>query len=154
MATSPQLTDTQLVLLSRASQRGDGLLVPPDTLHGGAARTVASRLLIEELVHEVPVGRDGPHWFRDEGAGRWVGLRVTARGLRALGLEAEVPDAYEVGDGVEPTGNSLHPKAAPVPLTPARAGTKRALVVALLNRPEGARLDELNRAGFAGGSYS
>src|SRR2546430_12582989 len=40
---SVKLTDTQLVLLSRASQRGDGALEIPDTLKGGAAKKVVDR---------------------------------------------------------------------------------------------------------------
>jgi hypothetical protein len=146
MTTSAPLTDTQLVLLSRASQRDDGLLVPLDTLRGGAARIVASKLLVAELVSEVPVGRDGPHWFRDEAAGRWMGLKVSAAGLRAIGLEAEEPGGGE-GDGApEPVSTSLAPQPEPIPASPAREGTKRALVIGLLSRPEGAGLDVLVEA--------
>jgi len=146
MTTSAPLTDTQLVLLSRASQRDDGLLVPLDTLRGGAARTVASRLLIAELVTEVPVGRDDPHWFRDEGAGRWLGLRVTAAGLQAIGLDAEEPDGAGEDGAPERGGTALVPAPEPIPASPAPEGTKRALVISLLSRPEGAGIDELIEA--------
>jgi hypothetical protein len=161
MSTStiaPPLTDTQLVLLSRASQRDDGLLAPLDSLRGGAARSVASRLLVAELVAEVPVGRDDPHWFRNDDEGRWVGLRITRAGLRAIGIEAEDADGDDnecaggapsgadrvMNEGaVTPlaTGRSSEPR--PAPPRPGREGTKRALVISLLSRPEGARLDEL-----------
>jgi hypothetical protein len=40
-----KLTDTQLVLLSRASQREDGCLVMPENLKGGAAKKVVDKLL-------------------------------------------------------------------------------------------------------------
>jgi hypothetical protein len=146
MTTSSPLTDTQLVLLSRASQRDDGLLVPLDTLRGGAARTVASKLIIAELVAEVPVGRADPHWFRDEGAGRWVGLKVTTAGLRAIGLEAEGRDGAEEDGARELVSTSPPTSPERLPASPAREGTKRALVISLLSRPEGAGLDELVEA--------
>jgi hypothetical protein len=154
---SPPLTDTQLVLLSRASQRDDGLLAPLDSLRGGAARSVASRLLIAELAAEEPVGRDDPHWFRDEDQGCWVGLRITPAGLRAIGIETEDPDGGdgETGGGVlSEEDHAMHAGAGMVkadlpnepglaPPRSGREGTKRALVISLLSRPEGARLDEL-----------
>jgi hypothetical protein len=154
---SAPLTDTQLVLLSRASQRDDGLLAPLDSLRDGAARSVASRLLIAELATEVPVGRDDPHWSRDEAQGRWVGLRISPAGLRAIGIEAEDPDGggNETGGGVPSEANhaicagAVTPKADPpdepslAPPRSGREGTKRALVISLLSRPEGAGLDEL-----------
>ncbi|KAA2235984.1 DUF3489 domain-containing protein [Salinarimonas soli] len=141
MTALTPLTDTQLLLLSRASQRDDGLLVPVDTLRGGAARRVASKLLIAELVAEVPVGPDNPHWFRDEVAGRWVGLKVTPAGLRAIGIEAAGPDGAEASLTPEPIIPSIprQPRQSASP----REGTKRALVIGLLERPAGATLDEL-----------
>jgi hypothetical protein len=42
---SPTLTDTQLVLLSAASQRDDGLLQPHANLKYGALQKVGSKLL-------------------------------------------------------------------------------------------------------------
>ncbi|HYF55795.1 MAG TPA: DUF3489 domain-containing protein [Salinarimonas sp.] len=146
MTTSPPLTDTQLVLLSRASKRADGLLVPLDTLRGGAAHTVASKLLIAELVTKVPVGREGPHWFRDEGAGRWLGLKVTASGLRAIGIEADEPDGAEDGGAHELGVARLPSLCSAVRVSPGREGTKRALVIGLLSRPDGAGMDELVEA--------
>lgn len=136
------LTDTQLVLLSRASQRDDGLLVPLDTLRGGAARAVASKLLAMELVNEVPIGRDCPHWFRDEEAGSWIGLKVTAAGLRAIGLSADDLDGVEENDGIEQAAMS----SATASASTHQEGTKRALVISLLSRPEGASLDQLVEA--------
>jgi hypothetical protein len=142
MARAKHLTDTQLVLLSAASQRDDGLLVPLDTLRGGAARAVASKLVTMGLINEVPVGRDCPHWFRDEEAGSWIGLKVTAAGLRAIGLSADDRDGVEENGGVEQTAVS----SVAAPSLAHREGTKRALVISLLSRPEGTRLDELVEA--------
>jgi hypothetical protein len=42
---NPKLTDTQLIILSSASQREDGLAVLPEKLKGGAATKVVTKLL-------------------------------------------------------------------------------------------------------------
>lgn len=137
MTTS--LTDTQLVLLSRAAQREDGLIPPLDHLKGGAARQVATRLIAQGLAVEVIVPRDAPAWRRDEASGQAMGLRVTAAGLRAIGVE---PHEQDPEASTSPHMDAL--PQAPVQEPPqARAGTKRALVLSLLGRPEGASLDEL-----------
>ena len=84
------LSDTQLVLLSTASQREDGLLTQPSTLKGGAARKVAAKLLAHGLVEEVSVTSDQPCWRQaDDGAP--IGLKVTRDGLLAIGVEPETP---------------------------------------------------------------
>src|SRR5258706_10572336 len=49
-----KLTDTQLLLLSAASQRDDRALEPSPKLTGGAAAKVLAKLLTTGPVHEVP----------------------------------------------------------------------------------------------------
>jgi hypothetical protein len=53
---SMTLTDTQLVLLSAASQRQDGAIVLTPNLKGSAAGKVIGKLLRDGLVEEVPAG--------------------------------------------------------------------------------------------------
>src|ERR1700674_4151451 len=53
MEDSVKLTDTQLVLLSAASQRDDRALERPSNLPGGAAGKVVAKLLAEGLVEEI-----------------------------------------------------------------------------------------------------
>jgi hypothetical protein len=53
------LTDTQLVLLSAASQREDGAIVLTPNLKGSAAGKVIGKLLRDGLVEEVPAGALG-----------------------------------------------------------------------------------------------
>ena len=48
-----KLTDTQLVLLSAASQREDRAVELPANLKGGAAHKVVAKLLTEGLVEEI-----------------------------------------------------------------------------------------------------
>jgi hypothetical protein len=58
------LTDTQLLVLSSASQREDGLAALPDHLKGGAAKSVVLKLIAKGLLEEATVGCDDPHWRR------------------------------------------------------------------------------------------
>ena len=48
-----KLTDTQLVLLSAASQREEGAVVLAPNLKGGAASKVVGKLLRDGLIEEV-----------------------------------------------------------------------------------------------------
>ena len=82
-----KLTDTQLILLSAASQRDDRALERPSNLTGGAAAKVVARLLTEGLIEEIPSRAALPAWRRDEdGAGS---LRITRTGLQAIRAEDE-----------------------------------------------------------------
>jgi hypothetical protein len=48
-----KLSDTQLLILSSASQRTDHAAVPPANLRGGAAKKVVDKLLHEKLLQEL-----------------------------------------------------------------------------------------------------
>src|SRR4051794_9370282 len=86
MTSHQNLTDTQLVLLSAASQRDDGFLVQPSRLKGSAAHKVIERLLAERLVEELTVGHEDPHW-REAQDGTRFGFKITAAGLQAIEAE-------------------------------------------------------------------
>jgi hypothetical protein len=72
-----KLTDTQLILLSAASQRGDRALERPSNLTGGAAAKVVTRLLTEGLIEEILSRGALPAWRRDEDGAR--SLRITRK---------------------------------------------------------------------------
>ena len=71
--------------------------------------------------------------WRDTGDGHGVTLVITATGLAAIGLEAHTARQAET----EATA------AAPSKERKIREGTKQALLIEMLRRPEGATLDEL-----------
>ena len=87
-----KLSDTQRIILSQASQRDDGLAVPPERLPTAARQTVAKALIKQELVSDehasAYAARDA--WQID---GRSRLLRITEAGLRAIGVVAEAADA-------------------------------------------------------------
>jgi hypothetical protein len=74
-----KLSDTQLLLLSKASQRQDHALELLPTLKGGAARKVIGKLLAAGLVDEIRARAALPVWRRDEEQ-RPLALRITRRG--------------------------------------------------------------------------
>ena len=81
-----KLTDTHLVLLSTAAQRADGAVELTGNRKGAIANKAVARLLNDCLVEEVPAGGTLPVWRRDDDQGA-VALRITERGLAALGIE-------------------------------------------------------------------
>lgn len=65
-----KLSDTHLVILSAASQRPDHGIVLPETLKGGAAQKVVTKLITEGLIEEVKAkGTLGPRPSRGMEAG-------------------------------------------------------------------------------------
>ena len=152
-----RLSDTQLAILSAAAQRPDGNLLPlPGSLRGGAASKVVTALLGRGLVREEVTDSTRPAdaafntIWRNEEDGRAVLLRITAAGLKALGIEPEAAQAAEApqrpGAGHTDSlasAESLSAAAAEGPSAshPAprrgktRQGTKQAALIAMLQRP-------------------
>jgi hypothetical protein len=167
-----QLSDTQLVILSAASQRDDGAVLPlPETLKikGGAVVKVLGSLKVKGLIDHigVPRGDDPPP------------LRITRAGLQAIGVETEdeVPEgatpaetgATSADAGAQATGapaaateadsaaapgrrkGKARAQAKPAKVvssdkpTP-RAGTKQAQMIEMLKRPEGATVEQIAAA--------
>src|SRR5216684_7336172 len=143
-----KLTDTQLVPLSAAAQRQDGAIELGPKLKGSASRKVVGRLLSEGLIEEIPAQGSLPEWRReDKGA---VGLRITERGLAAIGAgqgaEAGAAEARPRAKGQ--SGPAPRRATAPrkrtgeAPRRPAKAGraeSKQAAVIAMLQGRQGAR---------------
>jgi Protein of unknown function (DUF3489) len=142
------LTDTQLVLLSSASQREDALVTVPPNLKGGAAKKVIDKLLNLKLVKEVAAKCDQPSWRNDENE-RPVGLKITRVGLAALGVEPskgedEVPQPSPKKRSRDAAAAAKAEASLPSPSEGApRPGTKQAQIISLLSRSKGATLDDL-----------
>jgi hypothetical protein len=163
------LSDTQAVILSAASQRDDGAVLPlPETLKikGGALDKVLGSLKAKGLIaHQgTPRGDDPPP------------LRITRAGFEAIGVE---PDDGETGPAeadtaatsaeAAPAGDTPAPtaagddeaapgkrrakkkaakrgEAAPADKPTPRAGTKQAQMIEMLKRPEGATVEQIAAA--------
>jgi hypothetical protein len=133
-----QLNDTHLVLLSAAAQREDRLLARPDKLGAQAIDKLAARFEAAGLVEAIAVTAQQPHW-RTGPDGEAIGLGLTTAGYDALGIEPE---------GVGPDGAAtVTGEAAESPPDQARQhGTKRALLIAMLQREEGASVEAIMAA--------
>ena len=160
-----KLTDTQLILLSKASQREDRALELPANLKGGAAHKVVGELLAERLVEEIRARGELPVWRRDDDEGPRA-LRITKRGLQAIQVdeEAGTSDAPQSNAKSNPAakkkksiakltktkrqagGHKQAAKAQRASTPKPRAESKQADVVVLLSRPQGATIATIMEA--------
>jgi len=131
-----RLTDTQAILLSSASQRDDGNLLPlPDSLSERATAKALTTLFKRNLIGEREIDDKGAS-HRTDGDLRY-GLFLTAAGASAIGVESS--DAAEFNGGTR-EASAVSAAPPPEPLT------KAATVIALLGRTDGATLPELIEA--------
>ena len=156
MTSLAKLSDAQVAILIDAVQREDLCILPPKTLKGGALQKVAAKLLREGFVREVKSRTGMPIWRRDDEAGQSYSLKLTATGIKAVSADdTNSRPAGAVNASSKISGGSLKSKNAPAanelenptsnaPSTSApRDGSKIAHVITLLQRDQGARLDEL-----------
>jgi hypothetical protein len=149
-----KLTDTQLVLLSAASQREDHAVEMAANLKGGAAHKVVAKLLTEGLVEEISARGSLPVWRRD-GTDGALALRITRRGLNAIHVEDMPASGANAADETRGTRKKARlPRLrarAPKPVRNknsqkgaakrterrSRADSKQATVLAMLSRSKG-----------------
>jgi hypothetical protein len=86
-----KLTDNQLIVLSNAAARDDGIAVIPNKMNKAAASKVAASLVARKLMREVRSKHDMPVRCKDE-ADRSISLKITRAGRDAIGLEDEVAE--------------------------------------------------------------
>jgi hypothetical protein len=150
----PQLSDSQLVVLTAACQRPDRSVFPVTAkLKGIAAGNVLKSLLKKELIKEVRAKREDTAWRDDEQHGRMT-LVVTPAAFAALGIDVAdeateaKPDATAAPDAKAASGpKGRRPAKSQEPTERrTRANTKQAKLIAMLQRAKGATIDELAEA--------
>ena len=126
-----QLSDTQAVILSAACARDDGLVFPVTAkIKGGAVGNCLKSLLKRGLIEELPANDPDTVWRHDEERGS-ITLRATPLAYSALGIaEEEVPNASASA-------------ADPAPAKVQRKGSKQALLIDMLEAPEGATIQQV-----------
>ena len=171
-----KLTDTQLVILSAASQRADRAVLPlPADIEEAAGAKSVRLLLKKKLITEAVAegGADGLVVHRTDKHGTRYGLIISNRGLAVLGVEHDAPtheerpvaDAGGAADsaakgpvqkgrrGAKGRTTKSVPgarrRSARVTENASRApreGTKQAKLIAMLRRPDGATVAQIAKA--------
>ena len=151
-----KLTDTQLIVLSNAAARDDGIAVVPAKVNKAAAAKVGASLLARKLMRELRSKPGMPVWREDED-GRPISLMITRAGRDAIGVDEDeetkqaprsdrktAPRSPSHGNGDGPRSSASTPP--PMNVTSPRAGSKQALVTEMLSANGGATLDALIEA--------
>jgi hypothetical protein len=89
---SIKLTDTQLVLLSAASQRDDHCVAPPAGPKRRQAQRAVAKLLDAGLIKAIRAKAGAPIWRRDDETGHTYALKLTPAGVKAA--EASRPSDF------------------------------------------------------------
>jgi hypothetical protein len=147
-ATTIKLSDTQLVLLSQAAQHPERAATMPERIKGGAVQRVVGSLLAKGLVEAVPHRGDLPV-YKVEADGSRLALVITDVGLLALGIEPE-PVREASAPAAAPSELDAPAAASPEAAVPRprqpRTDTKQAMVIEMLERPQGATVPEIMKA--------
>ena len=133
-----KLTETQTIILSAGAQRPENIALPlPKGLAGAAAKMAVTKMIEHGWLQEVDanIHKGEPLW-RETGDGHGTTLAVTEAGLLAIGIEPMVvKTTAAIHDGVEAEPEVEHPTL--------RTGTKQALLISMLQRPEGITMQEI-----------
>jgi hypothetical protein len=143
----PQLSDSQLVVLTAACQRPDRCVFPVTArLKGNAAGNVLKSLLNKGLIKEIRAKRDDTVWRHDEERDRMT-LVATDAAFAALGIDAgdqnESVDSAPPDLEAEPKSRSRTPRMKDPKVRRSRDGSKQAQLIAMLRRAKGATIDEI-----------
>jgi Protein of unknown function (DUF3489) len=150
---STKLTDTQLLMLGAAAQRKDRCVAAPPNLKGAAAQKFAADLVDAGLAKEVKA-RPGAHiWRCDDVTRQAYALKLTPAGLKTIRVEETevLGTAIETSPtpaGEGPRKTKVHDSRAgsvapPGTIAAPREGSKLAKVIGLLQREDGATIDQL-----------
>jgi hypothetical protein len=163
MEQTMKLTDTQLVLLSRASQRRDQCAEIPANLKGVLAQKFVAKLLDGGLVEEIRADTDMPVWRKDDDGP--FALHLTEAGLCAIsadgshrpagngagesaGVDAAASWAKRNSARRRPKSQSQDRRSAPNRKSGAKPNgwSKQDMVIQQLSRSQGATIAAIMKA--------
>ena len=152
-----KLTDTQLIVLSAAAARDDGIAVVPAKMNRAAASKVGASLVTRKLMREVRSKPGMPVWRKDED-GRPISLMITRAGRDAIGVEEDGAAGAQRPSNERSREKKAHAvekrsrdrsgakESVDDGAASPRAGTKQALVIEMLRAKGGATLNALVEA--------
>jgi hypothetical protein len=133
-----KLTDTQTIILNAGAQRPDNIALPlPKGLHGAAAKMAVTKMIAHGWLQEVDANlRQCELLWRETGDGHGTTLVVTDAGLLAIGVKPVVVTTV--------MAILKHASVTPEVKQPTqRAGTKQAMLIEMLQSPDGATIAEI-----------
>ena len=136
-----KLTETQTIILSAGAQRPDNIAMPlPKGLAGAAAKMAVNKMIERGWLQEVDANlRRGEPLWRETGDGHGTTLVVTDAGLLAIGIDlVVVKTVIAIRHHVT--------KAPEAKQSTPRSGTKQAMLIAMLQAPDGATMEEITAA--------
>jgi len=138
-----KLTNTQFKLLSQAAQHENGAAFVPEKMRTPASKKLSESLVERKLMREILTKSGMPIWQKGED-GRAVSLVILKAGRDLILEHGESPPSDKrifsiKGSEVEPTCDLASTTSLALP----RAGTKLALVIAMLSHETGASLKAL-----------
>lgn len=136
-----KLTETQTIILTAGAQRPDNIALPlPKGLAGAAAKMAVTKMIERGWLQEVDANlRRGEPLWRETGDGHGTTLAVTDAGLLVIGIEPAT--AQGIAADHKRSGDTT-----PTNQPKVRAGTKQAMLIALLQAPDGAIMDTIMAA--------
>ena len=152
-----KLTDTQLIVLSAAAARDDGVAVIAAKMNRAAASKVGASLVTRKLMRELRSKPGMPVWRQGED-GRPISLMITRAGRDAIGVEEDGPAEAQRPSNAHPRetealtvemrsrGRSGEKESIDGGAASPRAGTKQARVIEMLCAKGGATLNALVEA--------
>ena len=99
-----KLTDTQLIILSSAAARTDGIAVVPPETNKTAASKVGASLVTRKLMRELRSKPGMPVWRQDEN-GRSISLMITRAGRDAIGVDEGEKEATQASRSDRKSGS-------------------------------------------------
>ena len=147
-----KLTDSQLIMLSKAAARDDGAALAPQGMGKAAAAKVGSSLVARKLMRELRSKPAMPIWREDHGKN--VSLVITRAGRDAISVSDDMTasdrsarKAARASAAAKTPPAKTAARSAPRSIDGApRPGSKQALVVEMLCKDDGASLDALVKA--------
>jgi len=146
------LSTSQRLILATAADRADGAVLPlPDGFHiwGRARRLMLEGLIKRGLIAERPAQDDEPVWAQGDGE---CALEITPEGRALVGSTEQEPssrDDQPLAPAIPREGATVQgpePDAPSGKRPTARPGTKQALLIDMLRRPEGGTIAEIQQA--------